>query len=225
MSTRTSLVPSWASASASASAGPPWSALMMIRSCVTAPSLSAREMSSSVPPRAERRFCASRSSRWRFCAISRASLASDTTRKVSPADGTPSKPRIWIGIDGPTSLTGLPRSSKSARTRPENLPQMKLSPTVQRALLHQHGGERALAGVEGRLDHRALRLGVGIGLELENFGLQQDLVEQFRRRPCPVLAEISALEHVAAELLEHDVLLQQVLLDLQHVGGRAGRSC
>ena len=36
--------------------------------------------------------------------------------------------------------------------------------------------------------------------------------------PVPFLAEISAREHVAAELLEHDVVLQQVLLDLLHVG-------
>ena len=38
---------SWASASASASAGPPWSALMMMRSVATPPSLSARLKSSS----------------------------------------------------------------------------------------------------------------------------------------------------------------------------------
>ena len=37
--------------------------------------------------------------------------------------------------------------------------------------------------------------------------------------PVPFLAEISAESVVAAELLEHDVVLQEVLLDLLHVGG------
>ena len=177
-STRTSLVLSWASASASASAGPPWSALMMIRSAATPPSLSARLKSSRLVPFWLRRFCASRSSRCRFWAISRASLASVTTAKVSPAAGTPSKPRICTGIDGPASFTVLPRSSYSARTRPENLPQMKLSPPRSVPRCTRIGRQRTLARVERGLEHGAMTLAVGIGLEIEDLGLEQDLIEQ-----------------------------------------------
>ena len=46
----------------------------------------------------------------------------------------------------------------SARTRPENLPQMKLSPTREGALLHQDRGERTLARIERRLEHGAVHL-------------------------------------------------------------------
>ncbi len=129
-STRTSGVLSWARASARASAGPPWSALMMMGRVETAPSFSARLKSSRLVPRWLRRLWASRSSRWRFWAMSRASPASDTERKLSPADGTPSKPRICTGIEGPADLTVLPRSSNIARTLPLYSPQMKLSPVA-----------------------------------------------------------------------------------------------
>ena len=62
-------------------------------------------------------------------------------------------------------------------------------------------------------------LAVGVGLEVEDLGLQQDLLEQLSM-PVPFFAEISAESVVAAELLEHDAVLQQVLLDLLHVGRR-----
>ena len=50
---------------------------------------------------------------------------------------------------------------------------------LQRARLHQHGGDRAAALVELRLDHQALaRHRIGGGLQLEHLGLQQHLLEQ-----------------------------------------------
>ena len=49
----------------------------------------------------------------------------------------------------------------------------------QRAALDQHGGERAAALVELGLDHRAFGGAVGIGLQLEDFGLERDRLEQF----------------------------------------------
>ena len=58
---------------------------------------------------------------------------------------------------------------------------------------------------------------VGIGLELEDFRLQQDLVEQLLDALAALGRDLGA-EHLSAELLEHDVLLQQVLLDLLHIG-------
>src|SRR5207247_1433807 len=102
---------------------------MMMRSAAAPPAARSAMKSSSVFTRPVRRCCASRSRRWRFCAISRAAPASAITLKVSPASGTPSKPRIWTGVEGPASVTVSPRSLYMARTRPENWPQMKSSPT------------------------------------------------------------------------------------------------
>ncbi len=85
--------------------------------------------SSDTTPFVVRRLLASRSSRSRRWAISRAWLASSTTTNWSPAIGTPVRPSTCTGIAGPASLTCLPRSSSRARTRPECRPQMKSSPT------------------------------------------------------------------------------------------------
>ena len=49
---------------------------------------------------------------------------------------------------------------------------------AQGPALHQNGGDRAAAAVEFRLDHRAFRRAVGIGLEIEHFGLQPDRFQQ-----------------------------------------------
>jgi hypothetical protein len=45
---------------------------------------------------------------------------------------------------------------------------------MQRAALDQHGGDRAAAALELRLDDAAFGGAVGIGLEVEDLGLQQD---------------------------------------------------
>jgi len=74
--------------------------------------------SSSVLARPLRRSVASRSSRWRFWAMSRASLVSAMPWNESPASGTPSKPSTCTGVDGGAASTALPRSSYMARTRP-----------------------------------------------------------------------------------------------------------
>jgi hypothetical protein len=49
---------------------------------------------------------------------------------------------------------------------------------AQRAVLHEHGGHGALARVELGLDDRAGGGAVGVGLEVEDLGLQEDLLEQ-----------------------------------------------
>jgi hypothetical protein len=48
---------------------------------------------------------------------------------------------------------------------------------MERAGLYEDRGEGAFARIELRLEHRPLRLAVGIRLEVEQLGLQQDLVE------------------------------------------------
>ena len=49
---------------------------------------------------------------------------------------------------------------------------------VQRAALHQHGRDRAAAAVELGFDHGAFGGAVRIGLEVEDFGLQPDHLQQ-----------------------------------------------
>ena len=80
---------------------------------------------------------------------------------------------------------------------------------MQRAALHQHGRDRAAAAVELRLDHGAFGGALRIGLEVEDFGLQRDGLEQ--------LVEVHLLgrrnldvEHVAAERLDLHLVLQQL---------------
>ena len=50
---------------------------------------------------------------------------------------------------------------------------------MERAALHQHGRDRTAAAVELRLDHGAFGGPFRIGLEIEDFSLQADHVQQF----------------------------------------------
>ena len=61
-----------------------------------------------------------------------------------------------------------------------------------------------------------------IGLEVEDFGLEQDLLEQGLDAGALLGGDLGG-ERLSAELLEHDVVLQQVLLDFLH-GWPSGRS-
>ncbi len=62
-----------------------------------------------------------------------------------------------------------------------------------------------------------LRLAVGVGLEVEHVGLEQDLLEQ-QVDAGPLLGRDAGGQHVAAELLEDDAVLQELLHRLLHVG-------
>ena len=71
--------------------------------------------------------------------------------------------------------------------------------------------------IELGLDHHALGITVGVGLELEDLGLELKDLDQ--------LVEIGALggadldvQHVAAVLLEHHVVIEQGLLDALGIG-------
>ena len=79
---------------------------------------------------------------------------------------------------------------------------------AQRAALHEHGGHRAAAAVELGLDDGAFGGAIGIGLEIENFGLQADHFEQaiemefLGRRDFHV-------DHVAAQGFDLHFVLEQ----------------
>ena len=87
----------------------------------------------------------------------------------------------------------------------------------QRAALHEHGGDRAAAAIEPRLDDRALGAARGIGHEVEQFGLERDRLEE--------LVEVDLLgrrnldgQRVAAERLDLHVVLQEFLRHALRIG-------
>ena len=92
---------------------------------------------------------------------------------------------------------------------------------LQRAALDQHGRNRAAAALELCLEHDALGGAVRVGLEVEQLGLQQDRLLE--------LVEVGLLErrdldveHLAAELLDDELVLQQLL---PHALGLAHPAC
>ena len=83
---------------------------------------------------------------------------------------------------------------------------------IQRAALHQNRRDRAAAAVELGFEDDALGGALRVRLQVEQFGLQQDRFLQ--------LVEIGLLqrrhldvEHLAAEFLDDDLVLQQFLAD------------
>ena len=90
---------------------------------------------------------------------------------------------------------------------------------VQRAALDQHGRDRATAAIELRFHDDAFRGAVGIGLEVEHLGLQDDRLEE--------LVEVQALqrrnldlERVAAHRFHHDAVLEEVGAHARRIGVR-----
>ena len=88
---------------------------------------------------------------------------------------------------------------------------------TQRAALDEHGRDRAAAAVELRLDHDAFGRAVRIGLQVEDFRLQQDRLEQ--------LVEIGLLgrrdldvERLAAHRFDHDLVAQKLGPDAVRIG-------
>ena len=88
---------------------------------------------------------------------------------------------------------------------------------IEGAGLDQHGGHRAAALVEPRFDHDASSGRCGRSLEFEHLGLQQYLFEQFVDA-LPGLGRYRDERSVAAELLRHYVVLQELLLHFFRVG-------
>ncbi len=83
-----------------------------------------------------------------------------------------------------------------------------MSPTLQRAALHEHGADRAAAALELGLDHDAFGGAVGVGLELEQLGLQEDRLEQLVEVG-PLHRRDLDLERLARHALDDDLVLQR----------------
>ena len=175
-------------------------------------------MSSSVPRAPVAVTCAwSRRLRCRYSVISRARFSLSTTASRSPGSGTPSRPRISTGVDGPAASTGWPRSLSSARARPHWAPATTRSPTfsVPRWTSTVATTPRPRSSLASMIVPCASRSGVGA--HVEQLGLQLHRLDQ--------LVEVGVLggadrdaQHVAAEILEHDVVAEQLLLDPIRVG-------
>src|SRR6266850_5953733 len=82
----------------------------------------------------------------------------------------------------------------------------------QRAALNEHGCDRPASSLQLRLQNDALCGAVRIGHKIEQFGLQQDGF--FKLVKVGLLQRGNFdIEHLAAELLDHDFVLQQFLSD------------
>ena len=88
---------------------------------------------------------------------------------------------------------------------------------AERSALHQDRRNIAAALVERRLDHRTLRLLVGIGFQVEHLGFQQHLFEQFVEVDALFGRDLLVLVFTAPRL--HEVVhLRELLLDVVRVG-------
>ena len=139
--------------------------------------------------------------------------------------GTGLKPRLSLVVDEGANAAPL-------RTADDEVAD------AQRATLHQHGGDGAAALVETRLDDRAFGRTIGIGLEIEQLGLQGDEIGQLvevdflRRRDLDferLAAEQFDLHFILQQFAAHALGLGVRLVDLvdrhddRHIGGAGVR--
>ena len=87
----------------------------------------------------------------------------------------------------------------------------------ERAAGDQHGRQRALALVEPGLDHGGFRRAIGVGAQFEQFGLEQDLLDQSVETRAGLGRNLDVLD-VAAHRLDHHFVLEQALADLLGIG-------
>ena len=202
-----------------ASSEPCTSDLITTGSSPVSPLLSCENISSSVPRAPVAMTCAwSRRLRWRYSVISRARFSLSTATKRSP-DRHPVEAQDLDQHRRPGRLDRLATVvEQRARPAPLGAGHDDVA-DPQRAALHQHRRHHAAAPVELGLDDRAVRLAVRVGPEIEQLGLELHRLDQ--------LVEVGALDgahrhrqDVAAELLEHDVVAQELLLHPVGIGVR-----
>ena len=172
---------SLASVSASTSAEPCTSALMMIGSSFMPPSAICACSDSSVEPRALR----AERARLRLLLAERRDLPrlgrvrAPGTRRPAAA-GRPGRALRPASTARPTS-SASPRSSMSARTRPTIGPAMNVSPTLSVPSCTSTVATGPRPFVELRFEHGARRAALRVGLELADVADEQDHLEQQRR--------------------------------------------
>ena len=92
-------------------------------------------------------------------------------------------------------------------------------PHAERPVFQKNGRHGSLAGVQRAFDNAPRPQAVAVRLDVEQFGLQQNLVEQIVHS-LPHLGRDWGPHCIAAELLEQHLVLQQLLLYLLHLGRR-----
>ena len=88
---------------------------------------------------------------------------------------------------------------------------------LERAALDQHGGDRAPALVELGFDDHALGRAVGVGLEVHDLGLQQDVLDQV----IEAFPGLGGNRHglgVAAQAFDDDFVLQELVDHPRRIG-------
>jgi len=88
---------------------------------------------------------------------------------------------------------------------------------LERARLHQHGGDRAAAPLEVRVDDRADRVAVGIRLQLEDVRGKDDRGQQVLDALAGARADMNAFV-LAAVVARDDPLLSELLMHAIDIG-------
>ena len=118
--------------------------------------------------------CASRSFILRYWAMPLALSRSAMTRKVSPASGMDSRPRISTGVEGPASLISRAAVVEHGADLAEGVADDVAVADLERAVLHEDGGDGAAAAIELGFDDGADGGTLGLGLLLVGVGDEAD---------------------------------------------------
>ena len=164
--------------SASASSEPATSALTTRLSSFSPRSARASTSSSDTRRVAWRASAACLRRMARSLATRRASRSFSTTRKFSPASGTPSKPRISTGMPGRRLLHALAAVVVHRAHAAQVLAGHDRVADLQAAAVDEQRDHGAAARVELRLDHEAGGVGVRVGLQLLDLGERDERLEQ-----------------------------------------------
>ena len=111
-------------------------------------------------------------------AMSWARSTSATTWKVSPACGTPCKPRISTGVAGPASVTDLAAIREHRTNLARKLSDDKRIADSQRSLLNKCRRNRTAAFIEFGFEHNTGSTTRRARFQFENVGLKQNGFEQ-----------------------------------------------
>ena len=160
----------------------------------------------------------SRLVRSRNSAISRARSSLSTTTMSSPASGVPLRPSTSTGVEGPASSIALAALvDQGAHAAPLAAGDEDVA-DLERAALDQNGRHRAAAALHFGFDHRAARRCAPdwrSARAARTAGGSPPPACRGRSSPWPRPRRHSI---VAAQILNHHVVLQQLLLDPVRIG-------